>query len=34
MTEDQKDITEEKNAQLEPLLEARNITKRFPASLP
>ncbi len=33
MTEDQKVIPEEKNAQLEPLLEARNITKRFPGVL-
>ena len=33
MTEDQKEITEGKNAQWEPLLEARNITKRFPGVL-
>jgi ABC-type sugar transport system ATPase subunit len=30
MTEDQKNITEDKNVHLEPLLEVRNITKRFP----
>ncbi len=33
MTEEQKKITEEKNTQLEPLLEVRNITKRFPGVL-
>jgi ABC-type sugar transport system ATPase subunit len=33
MTDDKKDINEEKNAQQEPLLEARNITKRFPGVL-
>jgi len=33
MTEDQKIIADEKKAQLEPLLEVRNITKRFPGVL-
>jgi ribose transport system ATP-binding protein len=33
MTENQKNITEEKNTQLEPLLEVQNITKRFPGVL-
>jgi ABC-type sugar transport system ATPase subunit len=33
MTEEQKKVTEEKNTQLEPLLEVRNITKRFPGVL-
>jgi ABC-type sugar transport system ATPase subunit len=33
MTEDKKNITEDKNAHLEPLLEVRNITKQFPGVL-
>ena len=33
MTEELKEVVEEKNNQLEPLLEARNITKRFPGVL-
>ena len=33
MAEDQKNITEEKDTQMEPLLEVQNITKRFPGVL-
>jgi ABC-type sugar transport system ATPase subunit len=33
MNEDQKNIIQEKTAELEPLLEVRNITKRFPGVL-
>jgi ABC-type sugar transport system ATPase subunit len=33
MSEDQKDIAQKKNTELEPLLEVRNITKRFPGVL-
>jgi ABC-type sugar transport system ATPase subunit len=33
MTEDQKNATQEKNTQLEPVLDVRNITKRFPGVL-
>lgn len=33
MTEELKEVVEEKNNQLEPLLEARSITKRFPGVL-